>query len=210
VEGPTDDPAIRRLRLQQMKNALLILLTSRGIPMLRGGDEAAQTQKGNNNGYCHDSELTWFDWSLVQANAELHAFVQELIALRRAHPVLRAADHPTALDLVGCGDPEVSWHGRHPGEPDWSPEARELGVLWCGRQPDGIGPDYVYVALNADSAELDVELPTLPPGLRWQAAIDTSVHSADGDAAGARGARLADGAYSLAPRSAIVLLGTSI
>jgi glycogen operon protein len=208
VEGPTDDAAVQRLRLQQMKNALLILLTSRGIPMLLAGDEVGQTQYGNNNGYCHDSPLTWFDWSLVEHNAELLRFAERMIAFRRQHPVLRAAEHPTAFDRVGCGHPEVSWHGQRPWDPDWSPDARMLGVMWCGHQQDGDGPDYLYVALNSHWEGTAIDLPVLPPDMRWSVVADTSLPAPVDIAEPGAETPLGMDVYALAPRSAIVLRGT--
>jgi isoamylase len=207
-EGPTDDPEIQRLRTRQMKNALLILLTSRGIPMVLAGDEVGQTHQGNNNTYCHDSPLSWFDWSLVEHNAELLRFTQGMIELRRAHPVLRSGDHPTAFDRVGCGYPEVSWHGQQPWDPDWSPEGRLLGVMWCGHQPDGVRPDYLYVATNAHWESHQLELPELPAGMRWCVAADTSQPSPGDIVSPGHEIPLAQNTYAIAQRSAIVLLST--
>ncbi|MGL5098314.1 MAG: glycogen debranching protein, partial [Planctomycetia bacterium] len=89
VEGPSDAIAVGRLRLRQLKNFLATLLLSQGVPMLLGGDEFRRTQRGNNNCYCQDNELSWFDWNLVQKNGELYRFTRELIAFRRNHPVFR-------------------------------------------------------------------------------------------------------------------------
>src|SRR5262249_40028851 len=83
VEGPSDDPAIENLRARQVRNLLTLTLLSVGVPMLQLGDEVRRTQGGNNNGYCHDDETTWFDWSLVERHTDLHSFVRRLIALRR-------------------------------------------------------------------------------------------------------------------------------
>jgi isoamylase len=205
-EGPTDDPDIGRLRLQQMKNALLILFTCRGIPMLLAGDEVGQSHQGNNNTYCHDSELTWFDWALVERNADLLQFTQSMIALRRAHPVLRSGYHPTAYDRVGQGRPEISWHGQRPWQPDWSSGNRLLATMWCDLQPDGVHPDYLYVAMNAHWGDQQLELPELPEDLHWAVAADTARPSTDIGLPG-REVALTKNAYSVAPRSAIILLG---
>jgi isoamylase len=206
-EGPTDDPEIGRLRLQQMKNALLILFTSRGIPMLLAGDEVGLSHHGNNNTYCHDSELTWFDWSLVERNADLLRFTQDMISLRRAHPVLRSADHPTAFDRVGEGRPEISWHGQRPWQPDWSSGNRLLATMWCGLQPDGVHPDYLYVAMNAHWGDQQLELPELPPDLHWTVAADTAQPGPADIGGAARELALAQNTYAMASRSAIILLG---
>jgi glycogen operon protein len=207
-EGPTEDREIQRLRHQQMKNAMVLLLTSRGIPMVLAGDEVGRTQNGNNNAYCHDSALSWFDWSLVEHNAELFRFTQGMIELRRAHPVLRSGGHPEAFDRVGCGHHEVSWHGRQAWEPDWSPDGRFLGVMWCGFGPDGVGPDYLYVAANSRWEGHDLELPELPSGLHWNVAADTARPSPEDIVPAGQRVPLPQNSYAIGPRSTLVLVGT--
>src|SRR5262249_42453887 len=86
-EGTTDNPAINRLRRRQIRNAVALLLVSQGVPMLLMGDEVGRTQGGNNNAYCHDNGITWLDWGLRQANADLFRFVKHCLAFRKAHPV---------------------------------------------------------------------------------------------------------------------------
>ncbi len=208
AEGPTDDPEVQALRLRQMKNAMLLLLTSRGIPMLLAGDEVAQTQLGNNNGYCHDSTLTWFDWSLVERNAELFAFTQGMIKLRADHGVLRSINHPTAEQRAGLEHPEISWHGARPWEPDWSPDGRYLGAMWCGFHPDG-GTDLLYVGANSRWEGLDVELPVLEPGLHWAVAADTSRPTPDDVVEPGLRATVGNNRFHVAPHSSFVLVGSS-
>jgi isoamylase len=207
-EGPTDDPAVRQLRLQQTKNALLLLLTSRGIPMLLAGDEVGRTQHGNNNAYCHDSELSWFDWSLVERNAELLRFAQAAIALRRAHPVLRSAEHPTADELPGCCHAEISWHGTNAWDPDWSPDGRLLGVMWCGWRAGGTGSDHVFLVTNAHWDDHEVRLPGLPGGERWGIAVDTARPAPYDVLAAGDEEPLPGNEYLVSPRSTVVLIGT--
>src|SRR5204862_1051833 len=101
-EGPSTDPDVNALRLRQMKNGVAMLLLSQGVPMLLMGDEVGRSQRGNNNTYCQDNELNWLDWRLVDANADLFAFVKHCIAFRKAHPALRSREH---LDR-GHGGPE--------------------------------------------------------------------------------------------------------
>jgi glycogen operon protein len=175
AEGPTEDPAIRALRMRRMKSALAILLTSQGIPMLVAGDEVARTQNGNNNAYCQDNETSWFDWRLVQENAELLHFTRNLIAFRRAHPVLRAAEHPSGRDLVGSGLPDVSWHGVQAWAPNWVYHGRVVALMRCGRHSKGgAAPDQsVYIAMNAHDEAHDMELPEPPLGTAWAVAADS-------------------------------------
>ncbi|MFI8461637.1 glycogen debranching protein GlgX [Kitasatospora sp. NPDC085464] len=191
TEGPTDDREILRLRGRQMKNALAILLTSQGVPMLLAGDELARTQAGNNNTYCQDSELSWLDWGLLEANAELHRFVRGLIAFRRAHPLLRGADHPGG---------EVSWHGVRAGEPDWSRTSRLLAVLRGG-------DEQIYVVMNAHWEPHDLELPWPRPGTAWHLVADTAADSPhDLHLPGTEPLLENAGRYRITPRSTVILL----
>ena len=163
-EGPTDDPQIRALRDRQTRNALLILLSSQGIPMLLAGDEAGRTQHGNNNAYCHDGPLTWLDWNLVRQNADLHRFARLAIAFRRAHPVLRHGP-PARSGQPDSALPATSWHGVRAWKPDWAPHSRLLAVMRHAR--DGTTHDCVYLAANSHWEEHSLELPALPDGLAW-------------------------------------------
>lgn len=117
VEGDSDDAAICALRRRQSKNALLALCVARGTPMLLMGDEMGRTQDGNNNAYCHDSEMNWLDWSLAEREAELLRFTRLAIALRHQHPVLRLPSHPRGDAPGALGFPEASWHGSLPWQP---------------------------------------------------------------------------------------------
>jgi glycogen operon protein len=120
VEGPTDDPEVTALRAQQQRNMLTTLLLSQGVPMLLGGDEFGRTQQGNNNTYCQDNELSWYDWTTTPTGEGLLAFTRRLIALRRAHPVFRRRTFFT-------GDGDLHWlsaTGEVMAHADW--EARLL------------------------------------------------------------------------------------
>ena len=181
VEGPTDDPAILALRRRLHKNALAILMVSRGMPMVLMGDEVARTQRGNNNTYCQDNELNWMDWSLVETNADILDFSRVMIAFRNAHPVLRHHTHPCGEDCMGSGYPEISWHGVRAWEPDWSESSRTLAFMLCGKHAKGgaVEDDDIYVALSSHHAPLRFETPRLPEGRRWHLAVNTSMPSGD-------------------------------
>ncbi|MGP3913678.1 glycogen debranching protein [Nonomuraea sp. 10N515B] len=157
-EGDTDDPAVLALRARQQRNALLLLLASRGVPMLLAGDEFGRTQRGNNNAYCHDGPLTWLDWRLLEDNADLFRFTRRAIAFRRAHPVLR-----------GGSPASVHWHGVRAWSPDWSAHSRVLAAMF-----DGGGDDCVYVAANAHWEPHALELPDPPRGQTWHLFADTA------------------------------------
>ncbi|MFC8392855.1 glycogen debranching protein GlgX [Streptomyces sp. NPDC057238] len=209
-EGPSASAHVRELRTRQMKNMLTILLTSQGVPMLLAGDEAGRTQLGNNNTYCQDNELSWFDWGLVDgptAERELLDFTRALIAFRHAHPVLRSAGHPIGADRVGSGYPDISWHGVRAWSPDWSDHSRTLALMRCGRHAkDGtVRDDHVYIAVNAHWEGHDLELPHLPPGDAWHLFADTTMTTAR--PLGAETPLEHPGRYHLGPHSAVVLVG---
>jgi glycogen operon protein len=206
VEGPTDDPDVLSLRDRQMKNAMLLLLTSQGVPMLLAGDEVAHTQHGNNNAYCHDSPVSWFDWKQADENAELLRFVRNCIAFRAAHPVLRGRNHPRGADPTGGWYPEVSWHGVHAWQPDWSPSSLLLAFMRSTPSPQDA--DHVYVAANAHWEPHPLELPALPPGWRWHLFADTAA-TAPGDvhAPGTEPVLGDQESITVGPRSALVLVG---
>jgi glycogen operon protein len=169
VEGPTDDPAIVSLRKRQMKNALAMLLVSQGVPMLLMGDECGRTQLGNNNAYCHDSPLTWFDWGLLQSNAELFRFCRLMIRFRREQPMLRSQRH---------GDRETTellWHGTQPHRPDWSGTSRVLA--WQRSQAVGDRRDSIYAAMNMYWENLEFEPPIPPEGTTWHIVVNTAMPS---------------------------------
>ena len=175
-EGPTDDPGINALRRRQIKNALAMLLVSQGVPMILMGDEVGRTQHGNNNAYSHDSELTWFDWGLVEANADLFRFSSKLIAFRHAHPVLRNRWHLSDQDQVGSGYPDISWHGTTAWQPDWSGSSRTLAFMLSGANARGgtVQDNFVYVAMNTHWDSHWFELPQLPDNMRWHVFANTS------------------------------------
>ena len=191
VEGPTSDPAIRDLRLRHVKNALATLLLSRGVPMLLGGDEFGRTQSGNNNAYCQDNALSWYDWALTDENAGLVRFVQRLIALRKTQGVVRAERFYTSK--------EIAWVGAFGQSPDWHGPRNRLGCV--------IKSDAAMLALlfNADPEPCIFT----PPGERmfiWRICIDTARHTPDDapDEISAPQIRNAV-AMKVAPRSVLVL-----
>ena len=132
VEGETDDPEIQALRARQVRNFLTILMLSQGVPMMVMGDEARQTQFGNNNAYCQDNEITWFDWARADEHADLTRFTSELIAFRMEHPTLRRSRFFTG-ELNERGLADISWHGCRIFAPGWDdPESRVLAFTLAG------------------------------------------------------------------------------
>jgi len=168
VEGETDDAQIEALRLRQLKNLIATLMLSRGVPMLLGGDEFRRSQRGNNNAYCQDNELSWFDWRLIEGNSELLRFSRALIALRKRHAVLTTEHFYTAGD--------ISWFDSSGDEPDWSSNERTLGcVLHGGRFDDA----EMCLLFNAESQAMAFCLPTAQAGQRWRLAVNTAASAPD-------------------------------
>jgi isoamylase len=196
AEGPADDPAVDSLRRRQIKNFLLTLFVSRGVPMLMGGDEFRRTQRGNNNAYCQDNEISWYDWSLLERHKEIHRFCRGMIAFRRAHPVLRQSAFYTPADL--------HWFNPGGGVPDWfDPEARALACVILGRgEPD------LCLLFNAGVQPATFALPAPPSGRgSWRLAADTVRDSPQDLWEDGRELVLEDPKfYRLAPRSSVILL----
>jgi glycogen operon protein len=171
VEGKTTDPEVLALRLRQAKNGLAILMLSRGVPMLLAGDEVLRSQGGNNNGYCQDNALSWFDWSLVETNQDMLRFTRELIALRRRHACLTANRFFDGTPVPERGMPDICWHGTRLNEPPWHDgQARFLSFTMAGVARD---EEDLHVILNMSDQAVDAALPSIPGG-RWHMALDTS------------------------------------
>ena len=213
-EGETGDPEVEALRARQMKNFLCILLVSQGLPMLLMGDEIGQSKDGNNNSYCHDSAINYFDWERLRADDSLFRFVQHLIQFRKAHPVLRRREY-LAHQAGAAPDGElrcdsVSYHGQRTWAPDWSQDSRQLAVLFCGapmRNSDK-PRDLIFVILNAHWESARFELPPLPKGVRWHAAFNTALSPPEDSASPGRECPLADqAAIDVLSRSVVILVG---
>jgi isoamylase len=201
VEGPTDDPEIERLRNRQVKNLLTVTLLSLGVPMLLMGDEARRSQQGNNNAYCQDNELSWFDWTQVAKHADIHRFVT-LLARRRVQrdvePELARMSLTQLLEQAN-----IVWHGVEVGQPDWSPHSHSLAVTAENRE----GGLAFHLMLNAYWEALEFELPAVggDGGSRWRRWIDTAQETPN-DIVAWHAAPLVPGpTYRLEPRSVAVL-----
>ncbi len=217
VEGPTDDPAISVLRLQQRRNFLTTLLLSQGVPMLAHGDEMGRTQLGNNNGYCQDNDLTWVDWDLDDDDAELLRFTRRLVQLRKDHPVFRrrrffagTADHGGESDL---GD--IAWfmpNGKHMDGEAWRDGmARSLMVFLNGdaipapdRRGNAVHDDSFLVVFNAHDEAITFTLPEEEYGVEWYIEVDTSLSASAATHASAGAADPTTAATSSAAASTVL------
>jgi isoamylase len=206
-EGPTTDPAILALRRRQMKNAMAMLLVSQGVPMILMGDEVAQSKLGNNNTYSLDTEINWLDWSLRDRNKEHFRFVKNMIAFRRAHPVLRNQEFFRYDDTGGCYS-DMSWHGTRAWQPDWG--GRVLAFMLSGRHGEAgtAKDDFLYVAMNMYWEALPFELPRLPDGIRWRVFANTGMPSPEDVFEPGKEPELTEQAgFLVGGRSVVILVG---
>ncbi len=186
MEGPTNDPAVVELRERQKRNFLTLLFLSQGVPMLCGGDEIGRTQNGNNNAYCQDNEISWFNWNLDHSHLDLLAFVRSLIAFRRRHPVLRRRRFFQGRHIRGSEVKDLSWFrpdGKEMTDEDWNAGyARSLALRLAGdaiAEKDEKGrpiiDDTLLILLNAHHTPLAFTLPAHKRGIRWRPLLDTAV-----------------------------------
>ncbi|HET9386334.1 MAG TPA: glycogen debranching protein GlgX [Gemmatimonadales bacterium] len=185
AEGETDDAGVKALREQRKRNFLATLMFSQGVPMITAGDEIGRTQRGNNNAYCQDNEISWVDWNLSPDQRRLFTFAQRVIRLRRDHPVMRRRHFFQGRPIRGTGIKDIMWlkpDGTEMTDSEWQHEhARGLGVLLAGEalaEVDGRGrpvTDGNFLLLfNAHHEEIDFLLPNHTAGLRWLAVLDTA------------------------------------
>jgi glycogen operon protein len=194
-EGETTDAKIEALRKGHIKNFLLSLLISRGVPMLSGGDEFRRTQGGNNNAYCQDNETSWYDWHYLEEHKEIFRFTRGMIAFRRAHPILSKEQFYT--------DAEIHWFGPQGGLPNWAdPKEKQFACLIHENEQSAL-----CLMFNAGVDAVDFGLPRVLPGARWHLAVDTSREAPKDLFAAGEEPLLEDPlTYHLRPRSSAILL----
>jgi isoamylase len=190
AEGPTDDPAVNALRERQMRNFLTTLFLSQGVPMLLGGDELARTQRGNNNGYCQDNELSWFDWELDDRRQRLLEFTRRLVSFRLAHPAFHRTQFLTGASPLGSGLPDSWWFrtdGRKMTRANWAdPELHTVGLFLNGdeipsqsRTGEHVTDESFVLLFNAHHEPATFLLPPRRFGQRWKFALSTAEPEAD-------------------------------
>ena len=200
VEGPTDDPDIERLRNCQVRNFLAITLLALGVPMLLMGDEMRRTQRGNNNAYCQDNEISWLDWRLLDQHADIHRFVQNLIRFRLSLNVFKG-EHRLTLAQVLQGA-HLQWHGVKLHQPDWSYHSHSLAFTVRGQT------GLFHVILNAYWEPLEFELPPPPEGSPngWRRIVDTYREAPDDFCERAEAPQIEGLVYRVQPRSVVALV----
>ncbi|MEA2494450.1 MAG: isoamylase, partial [Thermoleophilaceae bacterium] len=183
IEGETDDHDVNLLRERQHCNFLVTLLLSQGTPMLLGGDEFARTQHGNNNAWCQDNEISWFDWDWDDRGKRVYDFTKKLIDLRRDHPVFRRRQFLEGADPEHSGLPDVWWFradGRRMTKRDWN-EQRTVGMFLNGQEISAPGPrgekvedDSFLMLFNAHHEDVTFMLPTRRFGASWELVLTTA------------------------------------
>ena len=196
VEGETTDAGIESVRKRQIKNFLLTLLISRGVPMLLGGDEFRRTQGGNNNPYCQDNETSWYDWSCLGQHRDIFLFTRGMITFRRAHPILSKERFYT--------DAEIHWFSPQEGLPNWAdPKEKQFACLIHEDEQSAL-----YLMFNAAADAVDFGLPILPRS-RWHLAVDTSREAPeDMFVAGEEPLCEDPKTYRLSPRTSAILIAS--
>ncbi|HVM08984.1 MAG TPA: glycogen debranching protein GlgX [Acidimicrobiales bacterium] len=213
AEGPTDDPEVCELRERQKRNFLATLFLSQGVPMLLGGDEMGRTQGGNNNAYCQDNEISWFDWTNTQEHLDLLGFTRRLMDFRRAHPVLRRRRWFQGRPIRGSAEKDIAWlnpDGTEMSDEDWDVGfAKVLGVFLNGdaipsRGPTGerIVDDSLLLLFSAHHEPMEFKLPAEYPEGPWELVFDTN------DPLAPEGSRVYENgdAVPMASRSVVALL----
>ena len=201
VEGPTDDRAVEDLRNRQVKNYLAVTMLALGVPMILMGDEVRRTQAGNNNGYCHDDESNWFDWSLVEKHADVHRFVT-LLARRR---LMRDVEHEhrrVSLSELIAGAVKA-WHGVKLGQPDWGVDSHSIAFTAEIRSQQML----VHLILNAYWEPLEFDVP--PAAGPWRRWIDTSLPSPHDIVEWEKAPEAPGRTYRVGPRSVVMLFASA-
>jgi len=185
VEGPTDDPGIVRLRERQRRNFMATLMVSQGVPMLCGGDEFGRSQRGNNNAYCQDNELAWYDWDFKKEHQQFLEFTRRLVEFRKRHPVLRRRTFFQGRRIRGSEIKDIAWFsaaGREMTDEEWmADQVRSMGMRLSGdaiEETDEFGRpiagETLLILLNAHSEAVPFVLPAHRAGTRWIVAFDTA------------------------------------
>ncbi len=200
TEGLSTDSMVENLRIRQIKNFFALTLLSVGTPMLLMGDEVRRTQQGNNNAYCLDDKVSWFDWTLCKSNGEVFRFVQEMIRLRLHF------DQGTAGNAIPLEDylseAHIEWHNNSLDRPDWGSESHSFAVAIHNHALNNLR----YIAINSYWNTLEFKLPPLSdPSSRWIRMIDTSLPSPDDIAAVQRGSKVTGSTYIVNPHSVVML-----
>ncbi len=210
IEGTTRKKQIVALREKQLKNAFTFLMLSQGTPLFFMGDEFGNSQKGNNNPYCQDNEVTWLNWKDLNRNKALFEYVKELIVFRKNHGVFHLPKECMLMDYKSCGYPDLSYHGKEAWKPSWEHYSRQIGFMLCGEYAQGARGSFYYVAVNMHWEVQEFALPKLPKGMQWVCEFSTDAENmlkvADGLPESEESVK--EAVYRVAPRSIAVFVGS--
>ncbi|MEO1067633.1 MAG: glycogen debranching enzyme, partial [Cyanobacteria bacterium J06638_6] len=201
IEGPIASPEVEQLRHRQVKNFLTLLFMAQGTPMLLMGDEVRRTQRGNNNAYCQNNDMSWLNWEDVAKEPALLHFTQGLIHFIQNLEVFRL-EHLLRVTPTWHPQPHIVWHGTSLGHPDWSEQSRTLAFTL--RHPEA--KEQIHVMLNAYWEALMFELPGLGPGDRWYRIVDTAVEPPRDFCYPEEAPLFESYLYPVGPRSSVVLM----
>ena len=198
-EGPSDNPLVEKLRHRQIKNFLTLTMLSIGMPMIQMGDEVRRTQRGNNNAYCQDNKVSWFDWTLVSKHSDLHRFVTLLIDRRR----LRETAHQRVSLNELIRNAKKAWHGVKLNQPDWGSDSHAIAFS-AELQKENLT---IFLILNAYWESLEFELPPARKGElgQWRRWIDTALDSPKDIVPWREALEIPGGSYNAGPRSVVML-----
>ena len=176
VEGASRKKQITLLRYRQIKNALSLLFLSQTTPLLFMGDEFGNSQKGNNNPYCQDNNITWLNWTDLDKNREIYDFTAKLISFRQEYKILQQRKELRLMDYLACGYPDLSYHGGEAWRPSLAYYNRHIGIMYCGMYDlEKTSEDYfLYVAFNMHWESHEFAMPKLPKGMKWEVYLQTN------------------------------------
>jgi isoamylase len=205
AEGPIDDPAIEAFRVRQIKNFIVLNMLAVGTPMLLMGDEVRRTQRGNNNAYCQDNEISWFDWDLCKRHAEIHRFVRMMVRFRAHRDVVVEKSRLTLNQLLGQA--QLEWHGVALGRPDWSDDSHSIALTVKSLR----GRFTLHAMLNSYWESLTFELPSAGQvgqqgNRRWRRWVDTFLPSPQDICDWEEAAAVSQPSYVVGPRSLVLLV----
>lgn len=173
IEGPTRKRKVLQLRRQQLKNAVMLLLLSQGTPLLLAGDECCNSQNGNNNPYCLDSELSWVNWKQRGLAAEMTQFVKEVIAFRKEHKILHMPKQLLSYDSLSCGYPDISCHGNSAWYDRMESYNRHIGIMYYSKYAQESSQELIYIAYNMHWEEHELALPKADEECKWQVVLSS-------------------------------------
>ncbi|MDR3166716.1 MAG: glycogen debranching protein GlgX [Treponema sp.] len=214
IEGPTSNPVIEILRERVMKNFIATMMVSLGTPMILGGDEISRTQRGNNNAYCQDNEISWHDWSHLEKYRDLYRFVKEMIAFRLRHPGFMRPEFYTGRDGNYNAIPDISWFDERGETPDWEKIGPSMALRMDGSKADIMADrddNDFFIMFNAGGQEIPFKVCEAPEGKIWVRAVDTAIPSPDDICTpGNEKPLLSPAAYFVKAQSMVILISKAL